>query len=69
MESKNTISIDGEEYDIDNFDETQVRYTHQVRSLQAQAAELNMRGEQVNAAERAFVGLLAESLKDKKKGG
>lgn len=69
MESKNTISIDGEEYDIDNFDEKQARYTAQIRSLQAQDAELNMRREQVNAAERVFVGLLAESLKDKKKGG
>ena len=69
MESKNTISIDGEEYDIDNFDEKQARYTAQIRSLQAQDSELNMRREQVNAAERVFVGLLAESLKDKKKGG
>tara|TARA_R110002020_G_scaffold370953_1_gene582591 strand:+ start:323 stop:532 length:210 start_codon:yes stop_codon:yes gene_type:complete len=65
MESKNTISIDGEEYDIDSLDEEQAHWTRQIRSLQAQAAELNMRGEQVNAAEKIFVDLLAKSLKEK----
>jgi len=65
MENKdnsNMVIIDDKEYKIEDFDKEQTYHVTQIRDLQAKAADLRFKLDQLTTAEKAFTSLLVKSL-------
>lgn len=68
MENKdnsNMVIIDDKEYKIEDFSKEQTYHVTQIRDLQAKAADLRFKLDQLAIAEKAFTSLLVKSLTGK----
>jgi hypothetical protein len=70
MENKdnsNMVIIDDKEYKIEDFNKEQTYHITQIRDLQAKAADLRFKLDQLTTAEKAFTSLLVKSLTEEEK--
>ena len=61
--SENVITIDGQEYDPSELDETQNYLIAQIKDLQAKSAKIRFDLDQVTIAQNAFTNQLIQSVK------
>lgn len=66
MSESNIITINGEEYNSEEFDENQTYLINQIRSCQNKAANLRFELDQVQAAQDAFTNALIASVQTDK---
>ena len=62
--SENVITIDGQEYDPSELDETQNYLIAQIKDLQAKSAKIRFDLDQVTIAQNAFTNQLIQSVKN-----
>jgi hypothetical protein len=62
--SENVITIDGQEYDPNELDETQNYLIAQIKDLQAKSAKIRFDLDQVTIAQNAFTNQLIQSVKN-----
>ena len=62
--SDNVITIDGQEYDPSELDETQNYLIAQIKDLQAKSAKIRFDLDQVTIAQNAFTNQLIQSVKN-----
>ena len=63
-EQSNVITIDGQEYDPTELDETQNYLIAQIKDLQAKSAKIRFDLDQVTIAQNAFTNQLIQSVKN-----
>ena len=61
-DNSNMVIIDDKEYKIEDFNKEQTYHITQIRDLQAKAADLRFKLDQLTTAEKAFTSLLVKSL-------
>lgn len=62
QDNSNMVIIDDKEYKIEDFNKEQTYHITQIRDLQAKAADLRFKLDQLTTAEKAFTSLLVKSL-------
>jgi len=62
QDNSNMVIIDDKEYKIEDFNKKQTYHITQIRDLQAKAADLRFKLDQLTTAEKAFTSLLVKSL-------
>ena len=67
QDNSNMVIIDDKEYKIEDFNKEQTYHITQIRDLQAKAADLRFKLDQLTTAEKAFTSLLAKSLTEEEK--
>lgn len=67
QDNSNMVIIDDKEYKIEDFDKEQTYHVTQIRDLQAKAADLRFKLDQLITAEKAFTSLLVTSLTTEEK--
>jgi len=63
MTDKQTLSYEGQDYDVSDLDEKEAYWHLQVRTLRKRIADARFNLDQLIAAERAFSNTLIKSLK------
>lgn len=66
-DNSNMVIIDDKEYKIEDFNKEQTYHITQIRDLQAKAADLRFKLDQLTTAEKAFTSLLVKSLTEEEK--
>ena len=61
-----TIDVDGEPYDIDNFDDSQRYLLTQIEDLTKKVSSIKFQLDQVQVARDVFTQNLIQSLKEKR---
>ena len=67
QDNSNMVIIDDKEYKIEDFNKEQTYHITQIRDLQAKAADLRFKLDQLTTAEKAFTSLLVKSLTEEEK--
>ena len=62
QDNSNMVIIDDKEYKIEDVNKEQTYHITQIRDLQAKAADLRFKLDQLTTAEKAFTSLLVKSL-------
>lgn len=65
-ETKNTITIDGIEYDYDSLSEDAKYYIAQIRDLKSQIESTRAKLDQLNMAHNGFGNMLTDDLSKQK---
>ena len=66
-EQTNVITIDGKEYKTEDLSQDQNYFINQIKDLQAKAANLKFKLDQVTVAQNAFTNSLIQSVKGEEK--
>jgi hypothetical protein len=62
-QASNVITIDGKEYKTEDLSQDQNYFINQIKDLQAKAANLKFKLDQVTVAQNAFTNSLIQSVK------